>query len=31
LANAVLAAYRDGVTNPAALADAAVQMMQRWG
>jgi hypothetical protein len=31
LANAVLAAYRDGVTGPAALTDAAIQMMQRWG
>jgi hypothetical protein len=30
LANAVLAAYRDGVTDPAALTGTAVQMMQRW-
>lgn len=30
LANAVLAAYRGGVTDPAALTDAAVQIMQRW-
>ena len=31
LANAVLSAYRDGMIDPAALTDAAVQMMQRWG
>ena len=30
LANAVLAAYRDGLTNPAALTAAAVRLMQRW-
>jgi hypothetical protein len=32
LANAVLVAYRGGVSEPAALTDAAVQMMrERWG
>ena len=32
LANALLAAFRGGVTDPAALTDAAVQMMRElWG
>lgn len=30
LANAIPSAYRDGVTDPAALTDAAAQIMQRW-
>jgi len=30
LANAVISEYRDGVTDPAALTSAAVQMMGRW-
>ena len=30
LANAIFSAHREGVTDPAALTDAAVQIMQRW-